>query len=163
MLSQLVTCGNSCRSGDSPDPLVMSKRASVSISFPSPPVSVSVVIPVLNEEQRASACVARAKALGNVEVIVVDGGSTDRTRELACGADKVLHSERGRANQMNAGAAAASSEVLLFLHADCWLEPAGLDEIRSALEAHPDVVGGGFRQILECFHEQGHGWLLPKR
>ncbi len=50
---------------------------------------------------------------------------------------------------MNAGAAAASSEVLLFLHADCWLEPAGLDEIRSALEAHPDVVGGGFRQILD--------------
>lgn len=119
------------------------------MSIASPIPSVSVVIPVLNEEQRVSDCVARAKALGHVEVIVVDGGSTDRTCDLACGADHVLHSDRGRAIQMNAGAAAATGEILLFLHADCWLEPAGLDEIRGVLGEHPDVVGGGFRQILD--------------
>ena len=108
----------------------MSKRASLSISSPSTPVLVSVVIPVLNEEQRVADCVDRAQALGHVEVIVVDGGSIDRTGDLACSADKVLHSDRGRAIQMNAGAAAASGEILLFLHADCWLEPAGRGESR---------------------------------
>ena len=50
---------------------------------------------------------------------------------------------------MNVGAAAASGEILLFLHADCWLEPAGLDEIRSSLATRPDVVAGAFRQILD--------------
>ena len=50
---------------------------------------------------------------------------------------------------MNAGAAASTGEILLFLHADCWLEPAGLDEIRMTLQSQPQVVGGGFRQILD--------------
>ncbi len=114
-----------------------------------PALTVSIIIPVLQEEVRVAECVARARALGPVEVIVVDGGSSDRTRMLASNADQVLSSPRGRATQMNAGAAAASGEVLLFLHADCWLEPAGLLEIQSTLFTRPDVVAGGFRQILD--------------
>src|SRR5438876_9142222 len=52
------------------------------------------------------------------EVIVVDGGSSDNTRELARTADLVISAPRGRSSQMNAGAAIARGEVLLFLHAD---------------------------------------------
>ena len=123
-----------------------------------PVLSVSIIIPVLQEEARIADCLDRARALGPVEVIVVDGGSSDRTRELASGADRVLQSARGRAAQMNAGAAVATGEVLLFLHVDCWLEPAGLAEMRGTLASQPAVVGGGFRQILD--HAGGaYRWL----
>ncbi len=115
--------------------------------FPTP--TVSIIIPVLNEEVRIADCINQARVLAPVEVIVVDGGSTDRTLELASRADRVLPSARGRATQMNTGAAAATGEVLLFLHADCWLEPAGMAEIRSTLGSRPEVVGGCFRQILD--------------
>ena len=58
------------------------------------------------------------------ELIVVDGGSGDATRELAAAlADRVIGAPRGRARQMNAGAAAASGDALLFLHADTRLPP----------------------------------------
>jgi rSAM/selenodomain-associated transferase 2 len=83
--------------------------------------ALSIVLPVLNE---ATGIVAALQALahlraGGVEVIVVDGGSTDRSVELAGPlADRVLEAPRGRASQMNAGAAAARGGVLLFLHAD---------------------------------------------
>ena len=59
---------------------------------------------------------------------------------------------------MNAGAAVATGEILLVLHADCWLEPAGLAEMRGTLASQPAVVGGGFRQILD--HAGGaYRWL----
>jgi len=111
--------------------------------------SVSIIVPVLNEEARVADCIERARQLGDVEVIVADGGSSDRTVERASPADRVLQTLRGRAIQMNAGAAAAVGEVLLFLHADCWLEPTGMDEVRLSLQNHPEIVGGGFRQILD--------------
>lgn len=82
---------------------------------------LSIVLPLLNE---AVGIVAALQALqplraGGVEVIVVDGGSTDRSVELAAPlADRVLKAPRGRASQMNAGAAVARGGVLLFLHAD---------------------------------------------
>ena len=91
-----------------------------------------------HEEARIADCVHRAKTLSPAEVIVVDGGSTDRTRELASPADRVLQTAPGRARQMNAGASIATGQVLLFLHADCWLELAGLqgrrlpDSVREA-------------------------------
>lgn len=84
-------------------------------------VVLSIIIPALNE---AGHIVPLLKLLTeqcaeNVEVIVVDGGSTDDTVPLAeIAADQVLHVARGRARQMNAGAAAAHGVVLLFLHAD---------------------------------------------
>lgn len=86
--------------------------------------SLSIVMPVLNEAAR----VARAlQALAPLrqdghQVIVCDGGSTDPTPALCAGlADVILNTPRGRARQMNAGAAAARGEVLLFLHADTLL------------------------------------------
>lgn len=83
--------------------------------------ALSIVLPVLNE---AAGIVATLEALqslraGGVDVIVVDGGSADRSVELAAPlADRVLKAPRGRASQMNAGAAVARGGMLLFLHAD---------------------------------------------
>jgi rSAM/selenodomain-associated transferase 2 len=81
----------------------------------------SVVVPALNEAAGIAAALealAPLRARGH-EVIVVDGGSTDGTAELARGlCDRVLSAPRGRALQMNAGAAAASGDALVFLHAD---------------------------------------------
>ncbi|BBL70023.1 TIGR04283 family arsenosugar biosynthesis glycosyltransferase [Methylogaea oryzae] len=82
---------------------------------------VSIVVPVLNE---AAGIVAHLAALQPLrrrghEVIVADGGSADGTAALAAGlSDAVVRAPRGRAAQMNAGAALARGEVLLFLHAD---------------------------------------------
>ncbi len=78
-------------------------------------------MPVLNEApgiERALRALQPLRTCGH-EVIVVDGGSTDGSALLAASlVDRVLHAERGRANQMNRGAQAASGDMLLFLHAD---------------------------------------------
>jgi rSAM/selenodomain-associated transferase 2 len=88
--------------------------------------SLSIIVPVLDEEARIGAALvalAPFRARG-VEVIVADGGSSDRTVEIARPlADRVIVAPRGRGAQMNAGAAAASGDVLLFLHADTTLPP----------------------------------------
>ena len=82
---------------------------------------ISIIVPVLNEAQGISeslAALAPLRERGH-EVIVVDGGSSDKTTDLARrGADRVVSAPRGRASQMNAGAALARGEVLVFLHAD---------------------------------------------
>jgi rSAM/selenodomain-associated transferase 2 len=87
---------------------------------------LSVIVPALNEAAGIARCLEALvplRARGH-EVIVADGGSEDATREIAAPlADRVLAAPRGRARQMNAGAAAASGAVLLFLHADTRLPP----------------------------------------
>ncbi len=90
-----------------------------------------IVMPVLNEVAGLPAQLAALQPLRarGVRLIVVDGGSHDGSVELARqGADEVLHAPRGRAAQMNAGAAASDAEVLLFLHADSRL-PAAADAV----------------------------------
>ncbi len=97
---------------------------------------VSVIIPVLNESARIACALKELQPLrvAGVELIVVDGGSTDATAADAHGlADQVLLSPCGRARQMNAGAAHASGEILLFLHADTRLPPSALPEILAAI------------------------------
>ncbi|MGD9952379.1 MAG: glycosyltransferase, partial [Burkholderiales bacterium] len=88
------------------------------------PQRLTVVVPALNEAAGIRRCLeglAPLRARGH-EVIVVDGGSADGTRPLAAMlADRVLEAPRGRARQMNAGAAAAAGDALLFLHADTLL------------------------------------------
>ncbi len=87
---------------------------------------LSVVIPVLNEARGIRAALealAPLRARGH-EVIVVDGGSSDGTPQLAAPlCDRVVSAPRGRALQMNAGAQVATGAVLLFLHADTRLPP----------------------------------------
>ncbi len=104
---------------------------------------VSVIIPARNEAGSIQAAIRSAKAQG-IEVLVVDGGSTDGTAALAAKAGaQVMDSPPGRARQQNAGAAVTRGDVLLFLHADSVL-PAGweADVFETLLDPH--TVGGGF-------------------
>jgi rSAM/selenodomain-associated transferase 2 len=110
------------------------------------PRTISVVIPTLDEAAELPATLASVSdQSGPFEVIVADGNSADATREIAArhGAT-VVTSPRGRARQMNAGAANASGDVLLFLHADTQLPSDALDRVRAAL-ADPDAAAGCFR------------------
>ncbi len=106
-------------------------------------LTVSVIVPALNEERSLPGLLANLRTLGADEVIVVDGGSTDRTAALASPLATLLRSPAGRAVQMNTGAHAASGDVLLFLHADARLEPGALADLRRAM-ADASVPGGAF-------------------
>uniref|UniRef100_UPI003569C39E glycosyltransferase n=1 Tax=Halopseudomonas sp. TaxID=2901191 RepID=UPI003569C39E len=103
---------------------------------------LSVVMPVRNEAAGIVQALAPLQGLrGQIEIIVVDGRSADGTVELAGPlADQVIESAPGRARQMNAGAALASGEVLLFLHADTHLPDGFEGMIRSAIPATHNVT-----------------------
>ena len=97
--------------------------------------SISVVMPVLNEAASITAAVLNARG-HSAQCLVVDGGSTDRTAALAREAGAiVISAARGRALQMNAGAARACGDVLLFVHADCRLPDTAAHSIRAAIAA----------------------------
>ncbi|MFN2427205.1 MAG: TIGR04283 family arsenosugar biosynthesis glycosyltransferase [Candidatus Binatia bacterium] len=105
------------------------------------------MIPVLNEEARIADCLQRLLEMAGLpEIIVVDGGSSDRTVEIArsFAGVTVVDAPKGRALQMNAGAAAATGEVLLFLHADVHLPADAAEHIECALHDE-EVVAGAFR------------------
>ena len=109
---------------------------------------VSIIIPVLNEAKILEQTLSRLHSeLGHHELIIVDGGSTDGSTCIAEKYGKVLISERGRSKQLNAGAAAASGNILIFLHADIWLELGALAAVETALSL--GYVGGGFRQKID--------------
>ena len=111
---------------------------------------VSIIIPALNEETQIQATLRALNALpGDKEIIVVDGGSSDRTVPLArnCGAC-VLSSQRGRGTQMRAGAAYATGDVLWFVHADTRPLCDALAEITQALE-NPAVLAGNFGLLFD--------------
>ena len=106
---------------------------------------VSVIIPTWNEEHWLSDTLDSVTIQpGPWEIIVCDGGSNDRTRQMADPVATVVSAAKGRAQQMNAGARLASGDILLFLHADTRLSPGALTAIRSAL-ADPSVQSGVFR------------------
>jgi rSAM/selenodomain-associated transferase 2 len=106
-------------------------------------MSVSVIIPALNEAGCLADTIRSLQIQRPHEIIVVDGGSTDGTREAAAGATHFLEGPRGRAMQMNAGAALATGDVFLFLHADCTLEDGALAGAERSLR------GAGF--VAGCF------------
>jgi rSAM/selenodomain-associated transferase 2 len=119
-------------------------------------MNISVIVPVLNEEKTIAATLAALLTLAPYEIIIVDGGSTDRTRELAAKFQvKAISSERGRGRQMNRGADEANGEVLLFLHADTRLPTSALNDIKVAL-SEPRYLGGRFDVELA-----GEHWILP--
>ena len=99
---------------------------------------ISIVVPVLDEAPNIAALVGQLGPLVDerVDVLLVDGGSTDGTPALAERAGfRVIRSERGRARQMNAGAALAAGDALLFLHADTQLPPDALRCVEACLLA----------------------------
>jgi len=106
------------------------------------------VIPVLNEASRIALAIESAVAAG--QVIVVDGGSTDQTVEIASSYDHVLviHSQRGRGCQMAAGANACERSVLLFLHGDCQLTANACSNIIAAINA--GRLWGALRQRIDA-------------
>ena len=113
-------------------------------------MKISVVIPTLNEAKAlTSALDCIDFQAGETEVIVSDGGSTDATVAIATRQRaRVICGARGRGQQLRRGAAIASGEAIVFLHADTRLAPGALDAVRKAL-AEPRVVGGNFRVIFD--------------
>lgn len=113
---------------------------------------VSVVVPMLDEASGIGATLAALAPLrhGGGEVIVVDGGSTDVSVEIARPlADRVISSPRGRATQMNAGAAIARGRLLCFVHADTLMSARAVEMLR-------DVDGWGRFEV----RLSGRGVLL---
>lgn len=111
---------------------------------------LSLVVPALNEAAGIAAALQALAPLraGGHEVIVVDGGSSDSTAALAAPhADRVITSQRGRAVQMNAGAALAQGDWLLFLHADTRLPPAAEAALQRA--ARQGACWGRFDVLID--------------
>lgn len=112
-------------------------------------MTISVIIPTLNEERSLPQTLVSLSASAPAEIIIVDGGSTDRTLDLArefCAHTanaRIITAPRGRASQMNEGANASTGEVLLFLHADTQLPP-GAERIVASVLSSQSIIGGRF-------------------
>lgn len=112
---------------------------------------ISIIIPVLNEAKNIEYFLKQFKPCWEIEIIIVDGGSTDKTQakiaELAASDRQiklVTNSQLGRANQMNCGAALATGEILLFLHADTIL-PINYQQVMQDILNQKDVIVGAFQ------------------
>jgi rSAM/selenodomain-associated transferase 2 len=105
---------------------------------------ISIIVPVLNEEKTIEAALRKLNELdGHKEIIVVDGGSSDRTREIAESFAAVYESSPGRARQMNQGAKLAKGDILWFVHSDSIVERTSLRDIEAAIGE--GNIGGGFQ------------------
>jgi rSAM/selenodomain-associated transferase 2/rSAM/selenodomain-associated transferase 1 len=118
--------------------------------------SFSVIIPTLNEAEAIGACIAHINnGQSNVEIIVVDGGSSDATIAVAESAGvKVIHTGPCRGLQCNYGAAAATGEILIFLHADTILPNGAFDQL-SEIFSNDEVKIGNFGIVFDTKH-----WFL---
>jgi rSAM/selenodomain-associated transferase 2 len=119
------------------------------------PQRVSIIIPTLNEDKIIDRTLLSLRCLeGEFEVIVVDGGSRDRTRDIALASltqfpqGRLIESTRGRGPQMNAGARAAGGDVWLFLHADTLLPADAISQIHNVMK-DPRIVGGNFALMFD--------------
>jgi rSAM/selenodomain-associated transferase 2 len=109
--------------------------------------TLSVVVPTLNEAEEIGVTLERVRQIPEVmEVILVDGGSTDRTVEIARQAGcRLLASTPSRGHQLRLGAETATGDVILFLHADTWLAPDAGRDILNCLHDQTTVGGGGWK------------------
>ncbi|MDJ0678013.1 MAG: TIGR04283 family arsenosugar biosynthesis glycosyltransferase [Calothrix sp. MO_167.B42] len=136
---------------------------------------ISIIIPVINEAEHIKSTLATTKPSKNVEIIVVDGGSSDGTVEIIDNlgfAVKVIMANPGRAVQMNIGALAATGDILLFLHADTRLPPGFDAMIRQAIIETSGIVAGAFtlkidaeltslRLVEKGVKWRSHFWQMP--
>jgi rSAM/selenodomain-associated transferase 2/rSAM/selenodomain-associated transferase 1 len=110
---------------------------------------ISVIIPTVNEESFLATCLSSVNTVPGVEIVVVDGGSTDKTVEVASGSGaKVLRGATGRASQMNLGAHHATGEILVFLHADTRLPQGWTEHVRKEL-GKPNTAAGAFELRIQ--------------
>lgn len=115
---------------------------------------ISIIIPVLNESKNIDRMIEMLEQLdGDKELIFVDGGSTDATKELIPPAYMVVSTEPGRGRQLNKGAECATGDVMLFLHCDSILGSNGLRSIEEAAAA--GYQAGCFSMSFDSKH-----WLL---
>jgi rSAM/selenodomain-associated transferase 2 len=106
--------------------------------------AISIIIPVFNESAIIESTLQRIRHDSDVELIVVDGGSQDKTVELVQSLGvKVINSPQGRANQMNFASAHARGEILLFLHGDTYL-PKGYQNLIKQTLSQPNTLAGAF-------------------
>jgi rSAM/selenodomain-associated transferase 2 len=112
-------------------------------------MSISVIIPTLNEAGIIGETIRSLRLQQRGEIIVVDGGSSDGTPQEAREADRVIAAGRGRAVQMNAGAAMARGDILLFLHADCTLETGAMAEVVRLLN-RSGILAGCFSMSISA-------------
>jgi rSAM/selenodomain-associated transferase 2 len=112
-------------------------------------MKISVIVPTLNEEAVLSdSLTALVRHQSPDELIIADGGSTDRTLEIASRFGRVVSSLRGRARQLNEGARQAQGDILLFLHADTKLPHGGLEMVRKAVGSG-QCLAGRFRMRFD--------------
>ncbi len=111
---------------------------------------LSIIVPVFNESRLLARALSSAQTGPRVDLIVVDGGSQDESLHVAesFGA-RILTAPRGRAGQMNAGAYAASGEILLFLHADTQL-PSDFEQTIAGALSKPGIVAGAFELGIDA-------------
>ncbi len=96
---------------------------------------ISIIVPIYNEEATIVKMQEQLRPLKNkCEIIFVDGGSTDKTLDLLSSEFRVLHSKKGRQNQMNLGAVESGGEILFFLHCDSELPIRPLEQIRYVMK-----------------------------
>jgi len=108
---------------------------------------ISVIIPTFNEEKNIKTIIAQFKSETNLEIIVVDGGSTDNTLAAIKNFDlKIIKTKKNRASQLNAGANIAKGDIFFFLHADCLIEAGSLNAIEQCISA--GFIGGCLRQKI---------------
>ena len=122
------------------------------------PMRLSIVIPALNEADNVAATLTPLQAMRSrgVEVVLVDGGSTDETRRIAAPlVDRLVEGSKGRARQMNAGAKLAIGDAIWFLHADSLVPQDADTVILHGLQSATHVWGRFDVSIA------GHHYLLP--
>ena len=112
-------------------------------------MKISIIIPTLNEARYLGETLAKIRQLSPHELIISDGGSNDDTLKIAAKyTQHLIKTPAGRALEMNAGAQAATGDLLLFLHADSYIKLASYKKMLYAMK-NPEVIGGAFSLLID--------------
>lgn len=116
---------------------------------------ISIIIPVYNEESCIEKTIQRLYNISctcKKEILVADGGSTDKTVAIASKLSKIIQSDKGKAKQMNTAAIQAKGDILFFVHADMTIPDGALSAIEKTVSDGFD--GGGFANVFDEYNEK---------